>query len=156
MHKPRIYIDTSVIGGCFDEEFAEWSNKLFDEFIEGKKIAVISDITTKELVDAPEHVKNIIDLIPSYSIITLKRDEEIDYLALKYIEYKVISEKSFNDALHIAFATVNNVDLLVSWNFKHIVNFDRILKYNSVNLMFGYKHIEIRNPKEVISNDENF
>ncbi len=156
MHKLRIYIDTSVIGGCFDEEFAEWSNKLFDEFIAGKKIAVISDITTKELIDAPIYIKNNLQRIPTNHIKTLKRGEEVDFLSAKYIEYKVIPEKCYNDALHIAFATIDNVDILVSWNFIHIVNYDRILKYNSVNLMFGYKHLEIRNPKEVISNEEAF
>ena len=155
MHKQRIYIDTSVIGGCFDEEFAEWSNLLFEEFFNGNKIAVISDITTKELVDAPDYVKNIINNIPASEIITLRRNEEVDYLASMYIEYKAVSDKFFNDALHIAFATIENVDLLVSWNFKHIVNYERILKYNSVNLMFGYKHLEIRNPKEVIPYDKD-
>lgn len=155
MHRQRIYIDTSVIGGCFDKEFAKWSNMLFQEFIKGNKIAVISDITTKELVDAPDDVRNILDLIPLSSIEALERNEEVDFLALKYIEYGVIPEKYFNDALHISFASIDNVDLLVSWNFKHIVNYDRILKYNSVNLMFGYKHLEIRNPMEVISNEED-
>ncbi|MBM2816612.1 MAG: hypothetical protein HW421_3374 [Ignavibacteria bacterium] len=154
MHKPRIYIDTSVIGGCFDNMFAEWSNKLFDEFIAGKKIAVVSDITTSELIDAPNNVKEKLDQIPFSYINILRRNDEVDFLASKYIEYKVVSEKSFNDALHIAFATIDNVDLLVSWNFKHIVNYNRILKYNSVNFMFGYKHLEIRNPKEVVSDDE--
>jgi len=127
---------------------------LFQEFIEGKKIAVISDITTQELIDAPNNVKKYLESIPTNHIKTLKRNDEVDFLSAKYIEYKVIPDKCFNDALHIAFATIENVDILVSWNFKHIVNYDRILKYNSVNLMFGYKHLEIRNPKEVISNEE--
>ncbi len=65
MHKLRVYIDTSVIGGCFDKEFAEWSNLLFQEFIEGKKIAVISDITLEELEHAPENIRILIDKIPN-------------------------------------------------------------------------------------------
>jgi hypothetical protein len=92
MHKQRIYIDTSVIGGCFDKEFEEWSNKLFDEFINGNKIAVISDITTKELIDAPMQVKNLIDLLPSTSINTLVRNDEVDFLASKYIEFHAVSD----------------------------------------------------------------
>jgi len=155
MHKQRIYIDTSVIGGCFDEEFQEWSNKLFEEFINGNKIAVISNITTEELIDAPNYVKEKLYQIPFTCIITLMRNEEVDFLAEKYVEFQVVSDKHYNDALHISFASIDNVDVLVSWNFKHIVNLDRIMKYNSVNLMFGYKHLEIRNPKEVISDEKN-
>lgn len=156
MHKPRVYIDTSVIGGCFDEEFAEWSNKLFDEFIEGKKIAVISDLTFDELSRAYENIRQRINEIPNNYKEIIFRDKDTLYLANKYVEYKVISEKYFDDATHIALSTIHNVDVLVSWNFKHIVNLNRILKYNSINLMFGYKILEIRNPKEVIDNEEEF
>lgn len=83
------------------------------------------------------------------------KNEEADYLASKYVEYHAISNKHYNDALHIAIATINNVDLLVSWNFKHIVNYNRILLYNSINIMFGYKNLEIRTPKEVVSDEED-
>lgn len=155
MHIPRIYIDTSVIGGCFDKEFDEWSNKLFDEFIEGKKIAVVSDIVYGELSDAPLNVQNKIKEIPIENIEMLKKDTESDFLANKYIEAKVISPKFYDDAMHIAIATIGKADVLVSWNFKHIVNYERIMKYNSINLMFGYKTLEIRNPMEVISNEED-
>lgn len=150
MHKQRIYIDTSVIGGCFDKEFEEWSNKLFNEFIAGKKIAVISDIVIDEILEAPDEVKEKLRQIPVQFIEQIKKEDEADYLASKYIEMKAISKNSYNDALHIAIATINNCDLLVSWNFKHIVNYQRIIIYNSINLMYGYKHLEIRTPKEVV------
>ena len=58
--------------------------------------------------------------------------------------------KSYNDALHVALATLNNADVLASWNFKHIVNLDRINLYNSINLRLGYKIIEIRSPREIL------
>lgn len=64
MHKPRIYIDTSVIGGYYDDEFEVYSKKLIDDFIEGKKIVIVSDITIEELEDAPERVRKVISLIP--------------------------------------------------------------------------------------------
>lgn len=156
MHIPRIYIDTSVIGGCFDKEFAEWSNKLFDEIIAGKKIANVSDIVVDELNDAPENVRNKILSIPAQFLNQIKKNDEADFLASKYIEFKAISNNFYNDALHIAIATINNCDVLVSWNFKHIVNYRRIILYNSINLMFGYKSIDIRTPKEVISYEEGF
>ncbi|HPI20960.1 MAG TPA: type II toxin-antitoxin system VapC family toxin [Candidatus Kapabacteria bacterium] len=156
MHKLRIYIDTSVIGGCFDEEFAEWSNKLFDEFIDGKKIAVISEVVVEELSKASNNIQNRINDIDSSNLEIIFRNNEVDLLAFQYIECGAITTKYKEDALHIALATYYNVDVLVSWNFKHIVNLNRILKYNSVNLSNGYKIIEIRTPKEVISNEERF
>lgn len=153
MHVPRVYIDTSVIGGCFDKEFAEWSNLLFDEIIAGKKIAVISGITTAELNDAPTYIKNRIDDIPKEFIELVERTEEINYLSSKYIEFNAISPKCLEDSLHIATVTINKVEILVSWNFKHIVNYRRIQLYNSVNLMFGYSEIDIRSPREIIDED---
>jgi len=148
--KLKIYIDTSVIGGCYDEEFAEWSNMLFEEFKSGKKIAVISDLTYDELLKAPDFVREIPDEFKQMLI----RNEETLFLANKYVELKVISEKYYDDATHIALSTINHVDVLVSWNFKHIVNLNRILKYNTINFSLGYKILEIRNPKEVLINEE--
>ena len=155
MHLPRIYIDTSVIGGCFDKEFSEWSNKLFDEFIGGIKTAVISKITSQELDAAPTFVQNKMKLIPLENLETLPENSDAEFLAKKYIEAKSVSINFYEDALHIAYATCFNVDVLVSWNFKHIVNYDRIKKYNSVNILYGYKFIEIRTPKEILNNEED-
>jgi len=146
----KIYIDTSVIGGCFDEEFSEWSNKLINEFIVGKKIAVISEITLEELEKAPLKIRNIIQKIPDESKeLVVLTDEAID-LSNHYIKEKVISKKHLIDTRHIAVATVNKVDILVSWNFKHIVNFNIIRQYNAVNLKYGYTLLEIRTPREVL------
>ena len=86
MLKFKIYIDTSVIGGCFDDEFAEYSNLLIDEFIMGKKIAVISNITLKELKQAPEKVRQKLDEIPKENIEYVALSEEAEELAQKYIE----------------------------------------------------------------------
>ncbi|KAF5423913.1 MAG: hypothetical protein C5S41_06130 [Candidatus Methanomarinus sp.] len=76
MFRPRIYVDTSVIGGCFDEEFDEYSLLLFDEFISGKKMLIISDIVLFELEGAPEIVKNIIRRVPSDNIEYIPLNEE--------------------------------------------------------------------------------
>jgi len=149
--KLKIYIDTSVIGGCYDEEFSEWSNLLFEEFKEGKKIAVISDITLEELEKAPQKVRNILDSIPKMNINYIALNIEAEQLADLYIKNKIITKKFQEDARHIALATINNADVLVSWNFKHIVNLDRIRNYNSVNIKYGYKIIEIRTPREVLN-----
>ena len=148
--KQRIYIDTSVIGGCFDIEFKQWSELLFEEFCIGNKIAVISDITLDELSFSRPEIRNHIDIIPKTNLEFVLSDEQAEELADNYIREKAVTQKSHEDALHIAIATINKVDVLVSWNFKHIVNLDRIRKYNAVNLMNGYPMLEIRNPREIL------
>lgn len=147
----RIYLDTSVIGGCFDHEFKEWSTQLFAEFQVGKKIAVISDVTLAELERAPPRIGDSLKLIPETFKEYIINDDEAEALAKAYLREGAITKKWHEDALHIAIATINKVDVLVSWNFKHIVNLDRIRKYNSVNLKNGYSILEIRNPREVLN-----
>ncbi|MBM4167506.1 MAG: type II toxin-antitoxin system VapC family toxin [Ignavibacteria bacterium] len=148
--KQRIYVDTSVVGGCYDKEFEEWSNKLVDEFIEGTKIVVLSDITLEELEDAPENVRNVIPRIPKENIESVLLDFEGQQLAELYIREGAISRNYEEDALHIATATIHRVNVLVSWNFHHIVNVDRIRIYNAVNLKYGYQLLDIRTPREVL------
>ena len=154
--KQKVYIDTSVIGGCFDSEFEEWSNRLFDDFKSGKRIAVISDITLDELSDAPEHVQENFRKIPEENLDILISDNESRKLADLYVLEGAVSKKFYEDALHIAISTINQVNVLASWNFKHIVNLDRIRLYNAVNLKNGYTMLEIRNPREILkfSDDE--
>lgn len=153
--KKRIYIDTSVIGGCFDEEFEEWSNKLMDEFISGEKIAVLSDVTFRELELAPENVRNRLKDIPSENIDYITTGEDAEYLAELYIIEGAISKNYYEDAIHIANATINFVHVLSSRNFKHIVNLERIRKYNGVNLKNGYSVLEIRTPREILKPEDD-
>jgi len=150
MVKDRIYIDTSVIGGCFDEEFSEYSTRLFGEFIRGEKIVVVSNITLKELKRAPQKVQSKLKGIPEENIEYVALTEEAEELAKTYLNSGVISSKYLLDAEHIAIATVENVDIVVSWNFKHIVNIKNIRGFNSVNIKEGYQLLEIRTPMEVI------
>jgi hypothetical protein len=151
----RIYIDTSVIGGCFDDEFKEWSNKLFEDFKSGLKMAVISDITIDELSDAPQKVQDNFKTIPDLSLEILVADDEAKKLANLYIVEKAVSMKFYEDALHIAISTINKVNVLASWNFKHIVNLDKIRLYNAVNLKNGYSMLEIRTPREILKFDDD-
>jgi len=153
MLKFKVYIDTSVIGGCFDDEFAKYSNLLFNDFIVGKKIAVVSNLTLKELKDAPENVRKKFEEIPKKNVEFVGLSEEAEELAQKYIETGVISSSYLLDAEHIAIATVEKIDILASWNFKHIVNINKIRGFNSVNIRERYQLLEIRTPMEVI--DEN-
>ena len=149
MKSQKIYIDNSVLGGYFDEEFEDDTKKFFDKVKKGDYKIVISDITESELLDAPERVKILLnDLNIEYEVVVLA-DESIA-LADEYIKEKVVGQTSRNDCLHIAIATVARLDLLVSWNFKHIVNIERIRGYNGINIKNGYPLLEIRSPKEVI------
>lgn len=150
MFKLRVYIDTSVVGGCLDEEFREDSVQLFDEFARGAKTLVISDILLFELEGAPSEVKNILKEVPSDNLEYVPLNEESIALADAYIREEAIAEKSLSDARHIAIATVERVDVLASWNFKHIVNMNRVHLLNSVNLKLGYPMLEIRSPREVL------
>lgn len=153
--KQRVYIDTSVIGGCFDIEFALWSNALFEDFKAGKMIAVISDITLDELSGAPEKVIQNFESLPKESMEILASDSETNDLARFYLDEGVVSARFFEDALHIAIATVFKINVVASWNFKHIVNLDKIRMYNAVNIKNGYSMIEIRTPREIIKIDDN-
>jgi len=150
MVKLRIYIDTSVIGGCFDDEFKMYSNLLFDEFKSDEKRIVISDIVLSELEGAPKNVKEVLNNVSYDNIEYVFLNEESIALADIYLKEEVIAESSISDARHIAIATVERVDVLVSWNFKHIVNLNRIHLINSINLKMGYPMLEIRSPTEVI------
>ena len=152
--KKRIYIDTSVIGGCLDEEFEEWSNKLMEEFKMGIKIAVLSDVTYRELELAPDKVKNKLNEIPENQIEYVITQSEAENLAELYLKEKAITEKYYEDAIHIANATVEMVHAMASWNFKHIVNLERIKRYNGVNLKNGYSLIEIRTPREILKPED--
>ena len=152
--KPRIYIDTSVVGGCIDEEFASWSNLLFEGFRQGSRIAVVSDLTKRELAHAPEEVQQVLMSVPSDHIESVLLTEEADDLARRYIEDGAVSRRHVVDAQHIAIATIARVDVLVSWNFQQIVNLRHVRAYNSVNLKSGYPMLEIRSPREVIHEEE--
>ncbi len=107
-------------------------------------------MTFRELEEAPEKVRDVINKIPQEHQQLISLNEDARSLANKYITEEAIPKKYIVDAQHIALATVNNIDALVSWNFEHIVNLERIKLYNSVNLKYGYPIIEIRTPREVI------
>ncbi len=137
MTKPRVYVDTSVLGGCFDPEFARWSNRLVKDFHAGRFVPVLSDLLVVYAALAAGSAERI-----SVSPVALA-------LLQVYEKQSVLGSKYRADMLHIALATVANVDVLVSWNFKHIVRFDKIRLFNAANLQQGYKLLAIHSPREV-------
>lgn len=146
--KQRIYIDTSVYGGHFDEEFAEHTIPLFDRLKRGEFTLLFSTVTQDELENAPENVRNLVQSIATENTEFIETTDEAVELATEYIKEKVVGQTSYADCLHIALATINRADFLISWNFKHIVNVQRIRGYNSINIKNGYKQLEIRSPRE--------
>ena len=147
----RVYLENSVIGGYFDEEFKEYTVRLFEKFRSGHYKPIISSHVIVELENgAPVYVK---DNLKTLEYEEFEVNDEMFNLAEKYMEYKIVSPKYYNDVLHIAVATVLKVDVLVSWNFKHIVNLNKIKLFNLVNLREGYNILEIRSPREVIENE---
>jgi len=146
----RIYLDTSVFGGYFESEFDLWTKILFDKIIQGEIKMLYSQMTEIELGNAPQHIKKLIEEIPEQNIEFLLLTDEANRLAEFYINENVVGKTSLADCIHIALATLNNADILASWNFKHIVNVTRIRGYNSVNYKHGHKILEIRTPREII------
>lgn len=154
MKKDKIYIDTSIVGGFFDVEFEYETKKLFQRLENQEVIFVISDLLEIELERAPERVKNLLFDYSSDFFEKVYLTEEAKILGSKYVEERVVGETSIEDCFHIALATIENVDVLASWNFKHIVNLQRIKGYNSVNIKNGYNLLEIRNPKDLINYED--
>jgi predicted nucleic acid-binding protein len=146
----KYYIDTSIFGGYFDIEFNEITLRLFNTIFKEDILILYSEMTETELENAPEKVKNFVRELPKDKIVYIEITEEAIKLADKYINSKVVGKTNRNDCIHIALATLNKADALISWNFKHIVNLKRIKGYNSVNLKNDYPMIEIRSPQEMI------
>ena len=152
--KQRLYTDTSVFGGYFDEEFSEFTRPLFSRIQNGEFRLLFSEITQDELTPAPEKVQELVRNFKVQNTDFIEINEEAVELATQYITEGVVGQTSFADCLHIALATINRADYLISWNFKHIVNVLRIRGYNSINIKNGYKELEIRSPRDFMNYED--
>jgi len=153
--KQRIYIDTSVVGGYHDLEFKEYTIPLFERIQNGEFTVLLSTVTQDELEFAPIHVKDLIRNMKNEFTEFLTISDEAVELATEYINERVVGQTSYADCLHIALATINRADFLISWNYKHIVNVQRIRGYNSINIRNGYKQLEIRSPRDFEKYEDN-
>ena len=150
----RIYLDTSVIGGCHDIEFATWSKGLMKDFKLKNYLPVLSQLTFDEIGKAPKPVQDTLTDLLDYKPEILEITESALDLSQQYLNRKILTPKFRDDALHIALASLANVDVLVSWNFRHIVHYDKIRLFNAVNIENGLKSIDIYSPREVTSYEE--
>ena len=155
MMKRRIYADTSVIGGCVDAELEKASQLLMETFRRSEATLVISSLTLLELASAPAAVQAALSRVPEADREYVELTEDAVVLANLYIDAGAIGAKNRADAQHITVATVSRVGVLVSWNFRHIVNLRKIQAYNSVNLRKGYPTLEIRTLREVIDHGQD-
>jgi len=149
MKRIRIYVDTSVIGGCCDPEFQEWSNGILSDFRRGTFSLLLSELVDAEIQEAPDEVKDVYREFRECTTHIIELTQEAIDLADGYLKHDILPLNYRDDARHIAIATVASADLLVSWNFKHIVHFEKIQKFNAVNIEQGYKPILIFSPREV-------
>ena len=153
--KKKYYLDTSVFGGYFDMEFKVDTKRLFKSILNESIIILYSEMTESEIQTAPDYVRDFVLGLPKNCIEYIEITKESLKLADHYIYENVVGKTSRDDCIHIALATLYRADVLINWNFKHIVNLRRINGYNSVNLKLGYPILEIRAPNEMIDYENN-
>jgi predicted nucleic acid-binding protein len=149
----RVYADTSVYGGVLDDEFAKPSRIFFDRVREGRFELVISALVEDELIQAPSEVR---EWFGQFRVAAHIVEVSSEALALRqaYLDAEIVSPKFIDDALHVALATVARCTVLVSWNFRHIVHYQKVPLYNAVNVLHRHTALDIRSPFEVIENDD--
>ena len=153
MSPPRIYADTSVYGGAFDPEFDRHSLAFFDQVRRGTLRLVASPLVEDELAGAPPQVRSLFgSLVPQLE--TVPVTAEAEDLQAAYLAAGIVSERSAEDALHVALATVHACPILVSWNYRHIVHVEKGPRYNAVNTLRGRPTVAIHSPAEVVRYEE--
>lgn len=145
----RVYADTSIFGGIYDEEFKEPSRRFFEQVKSGQFVLVTSAVVQDEMVAAPPPVRHFFEEMLGLAEVTDITASDLE-LRDAYLQAKIVTPKYSADALHVALATVAGCPLIVSWNFQHIVHFQKIPLYNAINTLQGYQPIAIFSPREVI------
>jgi len=153
MKSLRVYADTSVFGGCFDEEFAAESRRFFDLVQAGRIKLLLSEVVVRELAGAPARVREVLAALPADVVVRVTVNRDVIDLRNAYLAAGILDPPSMDDATHVAAATVARADALVSWNFKHIVRVDKMRAYNQVNLQSGFGLLSIVSPLEVRFDD---
>ena len=145
--------ELSFYAACFEIKVCVCCKWFFEEVRSGRFEIVVSQTVLDELKAAPEQIKVFVSKLMGF-VEVVELDAEIEALRDAYMDAGIIGKSSLDDAEHIATASVAGVELVVSWNFKHIVHFDKIRGYNAINLLKGYSGIDIRSPTEVVSYED--
>ena len=157
MRKLKLYLDTSTISHLFAEDTPDKMSDthiLWRDLISGKYDILISPVVIDEIRKCPEPRQTMMfERLNQIKFQVLKETNEVFSLADEYIKGGVLREKSRDDCLHIAYAVVYSCDAIVSWNFKHLVNFKTINKVRVVNTIHMYKEIGIISPTMLIEED---
>ena len=149
----RIYLDTSVFGGYFEKEFSKDSIRIIEAIRHGRAMVVLGELVDLELKKAPQEVRELLKSLPPEHVEEVQFSRAAQELRDAYLEAGILTTNSRTDAGHVATATVYRVDAIVSWNFKHIVQLEKMKLYNQINLKNGYGFLEIVSPKEVLSDE---
>ncbi len=145
----RVYVDTSVFGGCFDAEFEAESRRFFDLVRAGRVVVMVSPVVLAELREAPPQVRGLFQSLPENAVFPVDLTPDIIELRNAYVAAGIVSPRFVDDATHVAAATAARADAIVSWNFRHIVRVDKMRAYNQVNLQTGFGLLSIVSPQEV-------
>jgi predicted nucleic acid-binding protein len=150
MKRMRIYFDTSVLGGCFDREFQDASRQLVQAAYAEQILPLLSEILLRELTEAPANVRQLLARLMQGDVERLAVNDDAVGLHEAYLNTGIVPPRYADDALHVALATVARADVLVSWNFKHLVNPVRVRAFNGVNIAQGYGPIIIMTPSDIV------
>jgi len=157
MKRDTIYLDTSVLNFFFEEEDLEkvYSTKeLFREIRRGKYTPFISELVLREIGKTERFKRErLLSLVRTYEIPCLETTPGCLALAQKYMERRLFPQKYRDDSIHIATATVHNLDVVISWNLRHMVKLKTRREVKAINILEGYREIEICTPTEVIESD---
>ncbi|HZK70697.1 MAG TPA: hypothetical protein VFD03_04130 [Clostridia bacterium] len=156
MRRIKVYLETTIFNYYFEENRDAYSDtvKLFKEISKGKYIAYTSEYVINEILRAPDDKKDkMLHLIKDNDITVLSANEEAEKLADIYVKETIIPDKYRMDGIHIAIATVNELDMILSLNFKHIVKKKTIELTELVNIKSGYRKIDIYTPMEVVEDE---
>jgi len=149
----KVYADTSVYGGAFDPEFQRASRAFFEQVEAGRFRLVASAIVLREVRGAPEEIRRLAGAMLAEGELVDVTAEAVT-LQDAYIEAGIVGPASEADALQVACATVTGCQMIVSWNFRHIVHYQKIALYNAINIVQGYSEIRIHSPLEVIEHED--
>lgn len=158
MKQLKLYLETTVWNFLFEErdlEKRKWTEYLFQDYLEGCYKLYISEVVMEEIRRARSPKRGKLEqAIRMYEPIILTFDNEGKRLVDKYLNAKLLPERYVDDVNHLAIASKNEIDVLVSWNLRHIVKLRTKTFVNSINMTEGYKSLEILTPQEVVDYDE--